>query len=119
MIGESLDSLHDPVLKGEVLRPDIEVPRCGPYDDGKICTLTDFELRVRDVLAPRVRPGTLGEEGVKETVRLVPPSDGMKLSVPSKHDEAAPCPVQAGYGAASLYLKAAALLLFSRQKNGD
>jgi len=39
-------------MKGEVLRQDIEVPWCGPYEDGKNCTLTDFELRVRDVLRP-------------------------------------------------------------------
>ena len=52
MIGQSLDTLHDPAMKGEVLRQDIEVPWCGPYEDGKNCTLTDFELRVRDVLHP-------------------------------------------------------------------
>ena len=52
MIGQSLDTLHDPAMKGEVLRQDIEVPWCGPYEDGKNCTLTDFELRVRDVLRP-------------------------------------------------------------------
>ena len=52
MIGQSLDTLHDPAMKGEGLRQDIEVPWCGPYEDGKNCTLTDFDLRVRDVLRP-------------------------------------------------------------------
>ncbi len=52
MIGQSLDALHDPAMKGDVLRQNIEVPWCGPYEDGKNCTLTDFELRVRDVIRP-------------------------------------------------------------------
>ena len=47
-----LELKDDPAMKGEVLRQDIEVPWCGPYEDGKNCTLTDFELRVRDVLRP-------------------------------------------------------------------
>ena len=83
MIGQSLDTLHDPAMKGEVLRQDIEVPWCGPYEDGKNCTLTDFGIARPRCAPPRVRPGTL-EEGVKETARLVSPSDGMKLSVPFK-----------------------------------
>ncbi len=52
MLGQSLDTLHDPAMKGEMLRQEIQVPWCGPYQYGEPCTLTEFELRVRDAIRP-------------------------------------------------------------------
>lgn len=52
MLGQSPETLHDPAMQGALLRQELEVPWCGPYLDGRNCTLTEFELRVRDVIRP-------------------------------------------------------------------
>lgn len=52
MTGQSLETLHDPAMDGAVLRQFVDVPWCGSYRDDPICRLTEFELRVRNVIRP-------------------------------------------------------------------
>lgn len=51
-IAQSLETLHDPAMGGELLRQDLDIPWCNPRVGASPCLLTDFELMVRDVIRP-------------------------------------------------------------------
>lgn len=51
-IAQSLETLHDPAMRGELLRQDLDIPWCNPRVGASPCLLTDFELMVRDVIRP-------------------------------------------------------------------
>ena len=52
IVAQSLETLHDPAMRGEPLRQALVVPWCGAQAYEGPCTLTEFELLVRDVLRP-------------------------------------------------------------------
>ena len=52
LLAQSLETLHDPAMRGEPLREALEVPWCGSQAYEGPCSLTEFELLVRAVIRP-------------------------------------------------------------------